>query len=170
MIKRAILRLVPFTPMNAPALSPAPRRLGLASLCLGAALLARAADPAATLTLDATKPGPVINKAIYGQFAEHLGRCIYEGLWVGPDSPMANLRRTNGREKPWKVPYLAIGNESWGCGGNMTPEFYADNYKRYNTFAAPDVVKPAPFAGAKLVGTQLTVTLPAKSVVVLALE
>jgi alpha-N-arabinofuranosidase len=47
---------------------------------------------------------------------------------------MANLRRANGREQPWKVPYLAIGNESWGCGGNMTPEFYADNYKRYNTF------------------------------------
>jgi alpha-N-arabinofuranosidase len=47
---------------------------------------------------------------------------------------MANLRRANGRDQPWKVPYLAIGNESWGCGGNMTPEFYADNYRRYNTF------------------------------------
>src|SRR6266567_15221 len=50
------------------------------------------------------------------------------------DSPMANLRRKNGRDKPWKVRYLAIGNESWGCGGNMTPQFYADNYRRYNTF------------------------------------
>jgi alpha-N-arabinofuranosidase len=50
------------------------------------------------------------------------------------DSPMANLRRANGRDKPWKVPYIAVGNESWGCGGNMTPAFYADNYKRYNTF------------------------------------
>ena len=50
------------------------------------------------------------------------------------DSPMANLRRQNGREQPWKVPYFAVGNESWGCGGNMTPEFYADNFKRYNTF------------------------------------
>jgi alpha-N-arabinofuranosidase len=50
------------------------------------------------------------------------------------DSPMANLRRKNGRDKPWKVHYLAIGNESWGCGGNMTPQFYADNYRRYNTF------------------------------------
>ncbi|MEJ1971041.1 MAG: alpha-L-arabinofuranosidase C-terminal domain-containing protein [Lacunisphaera sp.] len=49
-------------------------------------------------------------------------------------SPMANLRRANGREQPWKVPYLAIGNESWGCGGNMRPEFYADNFRRYNTF------------------------------------
>ncbi|HWH70710.1 MAG TPA: alpha-L-arabinofuranosidase C-terminal domain-containing protein, partial [Candidatus Sulfotelmatobacter sp.] len=50
------------------------------------------------------------------------------------DSPMANLRRKNGREKPWKVPYFGVGNESWGCGGNMRPEFYADNFRRYNTF------------------------------------
>lgn len=50
------------------------------------------------------------------------------------DSPLANLRRQNGREQPWQVPYFAVGNESWGCGGNMTPEFYADNFRRYNTF------------------------------------
>jgi len=50
------------------------------------------------------------------------------------DSPLPNLRRKNGREKPWKVPYFGVGNESWGCGGNMTPEFYADNFRRYNTF------------------------------------
>jgi alpha-L-arabinofuranosidase len=50
------------------------------------------------------------------------------------DSPMANLRRKNGRNKAWKLPYFAVGNESWGCGGNMRPEFYADNFKRYNTF------------------------------------
>jgi alpha-N-arabinofuranosidase len=199
------------------------------------------AQPAATLTLDASKPGPVINKNIYGQFAEHLGRCIYEGIWVGEDSkipntkgyrndviaalknlsvpvlrwpggcfadeyhwrdgigprasrpaminthwggvvennhfgthefldfcemmgiepyvcvnvgsgtvqeemewieymtsdansPMANLRRKNGRDQPWKIKYVAVGNESWGCGGNMTAQFYADNYRRYNTF------------------------------------
>ncbi len=49
-------------------------------------------------------------------------------------SPMANLRRANGRDKPWKVRYVAVGNESWGCGGNMRPEFYADNFRRYNTF------------------------------------
>ena len=50
------------------------------------------------------------------------------------DSPMANLRRQNGREQPWKLPYFGVGNESWGCGGNMTPEYYADNFRRYNTF------------------------------------
>ncbi len=213
--------------------------IGATLLC--SAAFGRAADATATIALDAAKPGPVINKNIYGQFAEHLGRCIYEGIWVGPDSPipntkgyrndvlaalktlqvpqlrwpggcfadeyhwrdgigprekrpsmynshwggvvennhfgthefldlceilgiepyvclnvgsgtvqeqmewveymtspasspMANLRRANGREQPWKVPYVAVGNESWGCGGTMTPEFYADNYKRYNTF------------------------------------
>jgi alpha-N-arabinofuranosidase len=218
------------------------RHLLLSSLILSAAALATAAEPlSASLTLDEAKPGPVISKNIYGQFAEHLGHCIYEGIWVGPDSPipntkgyrndvlaalktlavpqlrwpggcfadeyhwrdgigprekrpsmynshwggvvennhfgthefldlcellgiepyvclnvgsgtvqeqmewveymtsdasspMANLRRANGRDKAWKVPFMAIGNESWGCGGNMRPQFYADNFRRYNTF------------------------------------
>jgi len=223
--------------MNTPTL-----RLLRALAFLGAALLARAAaEPAATLTLHADQPGPVINKNIYGQFAEHLGTCIYGGIWVGPDSPipntrgmrndviaalkqlqvpvlrwpggcfadeyhwkdgigpaekrpsminthwggvvennsfgthefldfceligtapyvcvnvgsgtvqeamewveymtsdakspMANLRRANGRAEPWKIKYVAVGNESWGCGGNMRPEYYADEFRRYNTF------------------------------------
>ena len=34
-----------------------------------------------------------ISRNIYGHFAEHLGRCIYEGIWVGEDSPIPN---TNG--------------------------------------------------------------------------
>lgn len=212
----------------------------LAAVILGCAALARA-DDAATLTLRADQPGPVINKNIYGQFAEHLGTCIYGGIWVGPDSPipntrglrndviaalknlsvpvlrwpggcfadeyhwkdgigprerrpaminthwggvvennsfgthefldfceligadpyvcvnvgsgtvqeamewieyltsdasspMANLRRANGRAAPWRIPYVAVGNESWGCGGNMRPEYYADEFRRYNTF------------------------------------
>ncbi len=50
------------------------------------------------------------------------------------ESPMANLRRQNGHDKPWKLKYFGVGNESWGCGGNMTPEFYADQFRRYNTF------------------------------------
>ena len=220
-----------------------PRLLGMlaASLLLPLSPVRAAESAQATLTIDAGKPGAVINPNIYGQFTEHLGRCVYEGIWVEPDSkipnvrgirsdvvaalkemkvpqvrwpggcfadeyhwrdgigpresrpsminthwggvvennhfgthefldfceqvgcepyiclnvgsgtvqeamewveymtsdadsPMANLRRKNGRDKPWKVHYLAIGNESWGCGGNMTPQFYADNYRRYNTF------------------------------------
>jgi alpha-L-arabinofuranosidase len=194
----------------------------------------------ASLVIRADQPKGTINRNIYGQFAEHLGRLIYGGLWVGEDSPipntrglrndviaalkelhipvlrwpggcfadeyhwrdgigprekrprrpnaswggidtnafgthefmdlaemvgaqpyitgnlgsgspqemaewieymtsdtdsaLANLRRQNGREKPWKVPYFAVGNESWGCGGNMRPEHYADEYRRYATF------------------------------------
>jgi len=214
---------------------------------LGAALLlaapshAQTPDVVASAVLRADQPGPVVNKNIYGHFAEHLGRGIYEGIWVGPDSPipntrgirndvvaalkeldipvlrwpggcfadeyhwrdgvgprdqrpsminthwggvvednsfgthefmdlveqlgtdayitgnvgsgtpqemmewveymtsdaispMANLRRQNGREKPWRVPYFGIANEPWGCGGSMRPEYYADEYRRYNTF------------------------------------
>ncbi len=217
------------------------RRLALFALCITTALTTRAADATATLTVRADQPGAVINRTIYGQFAEHLGTCIYGGIWVGEDSPipntrgmrndviaalkqlqvpvvrwpggcfadeyhwkdgigprekrpaminthwggvvennafgthefldfceligaepyvclnvgsgtvqeemewveymtsdanspMANLRRANGRKDPWKISYVAVGNESWGCGGNMRPEFYADQYRRYNTF------------------------------------
>jgi len=206
---------------------------------------AQAPPPASTApvrgTLRADQPGPVVNRNIYGHFAEHLGRGIYEGVWVGPaspipntrgirndvlgalkalnvpvirwpggcfadeyhwkdgigpretrpsminthwggvvesnhfgthefmdlvellgadayisgnvgsgtvqemmewveyltsgaSSPMANLRRQNGRDEPWRVPYFGVGNENWGCGGNMRPEYYADLFRRYNTF------------------------------------
>ena len=50
------------------------------------------------------------------------------------ESPMANLRRRNGREKAWKVKYWGVGNENWGCGGNMTADFYAGQYRRYATY------------------------------------
>ncbi len=49
-------------------------------------------------------------------------------------SPMADLRRKNGREKPWKIKYFGVGNESWGCGGNMDPEYYGCLFKQYNSF------------------------------------
>ena len=214
--------------------------LALLPALSGAAPEAAAAE-SASIVLKADQPGPVIDRHIYGQFAEHLGHCIYGGIWVGPDSPipntrgirndvvaalrelhvpdvrwpggcfadeyhwrdgigpreqrpkminthwggvvednsfgthefmdfceqigtepyicgnvgsgtvqemmewveymtsdadspLANLRRKNGRDKPWKVPYMAIGNESWGCGGSMRPEYYADEFRRYNTF------------------------------------
>jgi len=47
---------------------------------------------------------------------------------------MARLRRLNGRDKPWKLKYLGVGNESWGCGGSMTPDYYSDLYRRYSTY------------------------------------
>lgn len=49
-------------------------------------------------------------------------------------SPMADLRAANGHEEPWKVDYFGVGNENWGCGGNMRPEFYGDMYRRYQTY------------------------------------
>jgi alpha-N-arabinofuranosidase len=215
--------------------------LGSGISALFAADAAGSASTMNTLVIHADQPGAEISRNIYGQFSEHLGRCVYEGIWVGENSPipntrgirndvvaalkklhvpvvrwpggcfadqyhwkdgvgpreqrpaiintfwggvvennhfgthefldfceqigaapylcvnvgsgtvqemmewieymtsnanspMANLRRKNGREQPWKVPFLAVGNESWGCGGDMTPEFYADNFRRYNSF------------------------------------
>lgn len=218
-----------------------------------AALPALAANQV-SVSIDPTKPGPVINKNVYGQFAEHLGTGIYDGMWVGPDSKIANtkgwrkdvvgalkdlkvplvrwpggcfadeyhwrdgigprakrpvkvntnwggveesnavgtheffdlaeqlgsdvyvngnlgtgsaqemsewieymtsdskstlakLRRKHGRDKPFKVQYFAIGNEAWGCGGNMTPEHYANLYKNVETFLrAPQHLRPAMIA------------------------
>jgi alpha-N-arabinofuranosidase len=57
-----------------------------------------------------------------------------EYLTSDADTPMTRLRAANGRKDPWKVKYFGVGNESWGCGGNMRAEFYADNYRRFNTF------------------------------------
>lgn len=49
-------------------------------------------------------------------------------------SPMADLRVKNGHEEPWTVDYFGVGNENWGCGGNMTPEYYGNEYRRYQTY------------------------------------
>ncbi len=49
-------------------------------------------------------------------------------------SPMANWRKENGREEPWRLKYFGVGNENWGCGGNMRAEYYADEYRRYQTY------------------------------------
>ncbi len=49
-------------------------------------------------------------------------------------SPMADMRKANGHEEPWTVDFFGVGNENWGCGGNMTPEHYANEYRRYQTY------------------------------------
>jgi len=49
-------------------------------------------------------------------------------------SPMSNLRRGNGQEKPWDVKFWGVGNEAWGCGGEMRPDYYTDIYRKYSTF------------------------------------
>ena len=57
-----------------------------------------------------------------------------EYLTRADDSPMARLRRSNGRDEPWRVPFWGIGNEAWGCGGNMSASHYAEEARRYATF------------------------------------
>ena len=191
------------------------------------------------LTIDGSKAGPKIDRNIFGQFAEHLGHGIYEGIWVGPDSTIPNTRgirndvvaalraikvpnirwpggcfadeyhwrngigrqravtlnpnwggviepntfgtdefmdflgqigaqayvsvnvgsgtpreaaewleymtaaqqttlakerAANGHPAPYKVGFLGIGNESWDCGGNMTPDYYLSQFKIYSRF------------------------------------
>ncbi len=49
-------------------------------------------------------------------------------------SPMADLRAKNGHPEPWKVDFWGVGNENWGCGGNMRPEFYGNLYRQYQTY------------------------------------
>lgn len=57
-----------------------------------------------------------------------------EYLTASGDSDMANLRAQNGHKAPWNIKYLGIGNESWGCGGSMSVDYYANEYKKYQSF------------------------------------
>ena len=52
----------------------------------------------------------------------------------GGKSPMSDLRKKNGRTEPWKVKFWGIGNEAWGCGGNMTADYYVGEYRKFATF------------------------------------
>ena len=58
-----------------------------------------------------------------------------EYLTRGDDSPMAALRRANGRDEPWRVRFWGLGNEPWGCGGGMRPEAYADLARVFGTYS-----------------------------------
>ena len=66
--------------------------VALITLALPAAGLAQTAPAPIPLTVQADQPGPVINRDIFGQFAEHLGQGIYGGVWVGKGSPIPNVR------------------------------------------------------------------------------
>ncbi|WP_374012058.1 alpha-N-arabinofuranosidase [Pseudoxanthomonas koreensis] len=101
------------------------------------------------------------------EFAELIGTDAYISGNTGSGSPremgewveymtyekgstLAEERRANGRDKPWKVPFFGVGNEMWGCGGHMTPEFAANLHRQFQTFvkvpAGVEVTKVA--AGA----------------------
>ncbi len=47
---------------------------------------------------------------------------------------MTELRKKNGRQEPWDVKFIGIGNENWGCGGSMTKEYYSDVYRQFQQF------------------------------------
>ena len=57
-----------------------------------------------------------------------------EYLTSDAESPMTELRKKNGREKPWKVKFWGVGNESWGCGGIMSADFYSNEMARHSFF------------------------------------
>lgn len=63
------------------------------------------------------------------EMSEWVEYMTFEGT-----SPMSDLRNANGRKNPWKVDYFGVGNENWGCGGNMNPKYYANEYRRYQTY------------------------------------
>ena len=111
-------------------------------------------------------------------FAELIGAKTYISINVGTGTPremsqwieymtadgrssLAQERRANGRDKPWKLDYVGIGNEMWGCGGSMRSQFYADVYRQYATFVhAPrnaPLVRVASGANADDVGWTDTV-------------
>lgn len=89
------------------------------------------------------------------EFAELIGTKTYLSVNVGSAEPaeaaawveyityagnstLAQERRANGRDKPWKLDYIGIGNETWGCGGNMTAEEYDTMFRRFATFLRED--------------------------------
>lgn len=70
-----------------------------------------------------------VGSGTVGEMQEWVEYITFDGV-----SPMADLRRKNGKTEPWKLRFFGIGNENWGCGGSMRPEFYADLYRRYQTY------------------------------------
>jgi len=91
-------------------------------------------------------------------FAERLGAKTYLNLNLGTGTvkeaadwleyltattgDRAEARRANGRDAPWKVDYIAVGNETWGCGGHQTAETYADQYAMFASFTKTEGEQP----------------------------
>ena len=63
------------------------------------------------------------------EMSEWIEYMTFDGV-----SPQADRRKANGHEGAYTVNYFCVGNENWGCGGNMRPEYYADEYRRYQTY------------------------------------
>lgn len=76
---------------------------------------------------------PYINGNVGSGTVQEMSEWV-EYLTFGGVSPMSELRQQNGQQEPWAVTYFGVGNENWGCGGNMRPEYYADLYRQYQTY------------------------------------
>ena len=104
---------------------PPPARLTRLVFALGlaiaAALVPARAAAQIDIVIDASKTGPKIDRQIFGQFAEHLGSGVYEGIWVGPDSPIPNTRGIR-NDVVAALKALKVPNVRWpgGC--------FADDY------------------------------------------
>lgn len=89
------------------------------------------------------------------EFAELIGAKTYLSINLGTGTPaeasdwieyitspsgsrLAQERRANGRDRPWTIDYLGVGNEPWGCGGRMRPAYYADLFRHYVGFVKPN--------------------------------
>lgn len=70
-----------------------------------------------------------VGSGTVAEMSEWVEYLTYDGL-----SPMTELRAKNGRKEPWKVDFFGVGNESWGCGGNMSPRQYGYEYRKYQTY------------------------------------
>ena len=82
---------------------------------------------------EALETEPYISGNVGSGSAQELADWV-QYVNYGGKSPMSDLRKENGREKPWKVKFWGVGNEAWGCGGNMRPEYYVDEYRKFATF------------------------------------
>ena len=100
-----------------------PSGLLAAGLLVAAAphIAARAADQIA-VSVDASKPGAKIDRNLFGQFAEHLGHGVYEGIWVGPDSAIPNTRGIR-NDVVTALKALKVPNVRWP-GGCFADEYH----------------------------------------------
>ncbi|MCR4733591.1 MAG: alpha-N-arabinofuranosidase [Treponema sp.] len=76
---------------------------------------------------------PYINGNVGSGTVQEMSEWVEYMTFAG-ESPMSKLREQNGHKEPWKIDFFGVGNESWGCGGNMRPEYYADLFRRYQTY------------------------------------
>ena len=76
---------------------------------------------------------PYINGNLGSGTVQEMSEWV-EYMTFGGLSPMSELRKRNGHEQPWRLKYFGVGNENWGCGGNMTAQHYSDEYRRYQTY------------------------------------